>query len=142
MNAMKPPLSVVTPAYNEAESLPELTREIREVCEREKIDFEAIVIDDGSKDGTFECVRKLSEQDARIRGVQFRRNCGKAAALSEGFARARGKYVITMDADLQDNPNEIPSLIKMLENGADLVSGWKKKRHDPLGKTLPSKVFN
>jgi len=100
------------------------------------------VIDDGSKDGTFDCVRKLSEQDGRIRGVQFRRNSGKAAALSEGFARARGKYVITMDADLQDNPNEIPALIKMLEDGADLVSGWKKKRHDPLGKTLPSKVFN
>jgi glycosyltransferase involved in cell wall biosynthesis len=142
MNLMSPTLSIVIPAYNEVESLPELMREIREVCEREKIDFEAIVIDDGSKDGTFECVRKLSEQDGRIRGVQFRRNSGKAAALSEGFARARGKYVITMDADLQDNPNEIPGLIKMLEDGADLVSGWKKKRHDPLGKTLPSKVFN
>jgi glycosyltransferase involved in cell wall biosynthesis len=142
MNAMKPTLSVVIPAYNEAESLPELTREIREVCEREKIEFEAIVIDDGSKDGTFECVRKLSEQDPRIRGAQFRRNCGKAAALSEGFARARGKYVITMDADLQDNPNEIPGLIKMLEDGADLVSGWKKKRYDPIGKRFPSKIFN
>lgn len=139
---MNPTLSIVIPAYNEAESLPELVREIREVCEREKIDYEAIVIDDGSKDGTFACLRELAAGDPRLRGVRFRRNSGKAAALSEGFALARGKYVITMDADLQDNPNEIPALIGMLEGGADLVSGWKKKRHDPLGKTLPSKVFN
>ena len=139
---MAPTLSIVIPAFNEAESLPELAREIRAVCEREKIDYEAIVIDDGSKDGTFECVRGLADEDGRIRGVRFRHNSGKAAALSEGFARARGKYVITMDADLQDNPNEIPALLRMLEEGADLVSGWKKKRHDPLGKTLPSKVFN
>ena len=137
-----PTLSIVIPAYNEVESLPELVREIRAVCEAEKVEFEAIIIDDGSKDGTFDCILRLAGEDARIRGAQFRRNSGKAAALSEGFARARGKYVITMDADLQDNPAEIPSLIKMLEDGADLVSGWKKKRYDPLGKTLPSKVFN
>lgn len=137
-----PLLSIVIPAYNEVESLPELAREIREVCDRESITYEAIVIDDGSKDGTFACVQKLSGEDARVRGIQFRRNSGKAAALSEGFARARGRYVITMDADLQDNPNEIPALIKMLEDGADMVSGWKKKRYDPLGKTIPSKVFN
>ena len=93
MNAMVPTLSVVIPAYNEAESLPELTREIREVCDREKIAFEVIVIDDGSKDGTFDRVRELAAADPRVRGVQFRRNCGKAAALSEGFARSRGKYV-------------------------------------------------
>lgn len=135
-------LSIIIPAYNEVESLPELAREIREVCEREHIEYEAIVIDDGSKDGTFACVQKLSREDSRVRGVQFRQNSGKAAALSEGFARATGRYVITMDADLQDNPGEIPALIKMLENGADMVSGWKKKRYDPLGKTLPSKVFN
>ena len=137
-----PTLSIIIPAYNEVESLPELTREIREVCDREKIDYEAIIIDDGSKDGTFACVQKLSAEDGRVRGVQFRQNSGKAAALSEGFARARGKYVITMDADLQDNPSEIPDLIRMLENGADLVSGWKKKRYDPIHKTLPSKLFN
>ena len=137
-----PSLSIIIPAYNEVESLPELAREIREVCDREKIDYEAIVIDDGSKDGTFACVQKLSAEDGRVRGIQFRQNCGKAAALSEGFSRARGKYVITMDADLQDNPNEIPELIRMLENGADLVSGWKKKRYDPIHKTLPSKLFN
>jgi glycosyltransferase involved in cell wall biosynthesis len=137
-----PTLTIVIPAYNEVESLPELAREIRETCDREGITYEALVIDDGSKDGTFACVQKLSQEDPRVRGVQFRQNSGKAAALSEGFARARGRYVITMDADLQDNPAEIPALIKMLEDGADLVSGWKKKRYDPLGKTLPSKVFN
>ncbi len=137
-----PTLSIIIPAYNEVESLPVLAKEIRDVCGREGIEYEAIVIDDGSKDGTFACVQALSAQDPRIRGVQFRQNCGKAAALSEGFARARGKYVITMDADLQDNPAEIPGIIKMLADGADLVSGWKKKRYDPLGKTLPSKLFN
>jgi glycosyltransferase involved in cell wall biosynthesis len=140
MNA--PTLTLVIPAFNEVESLPVLAGEIREVCGREGIDYEAIVIDDGSKDGTFDCVRKLAAEDPRIKGVQFRRNCGKAAALSEGFARSRGRYVITMDADLQDNPAEIPAIIKMLENGADLVSGWKKKRYDPIHKTLPSKLFN
>ncbi|MDB5049968.1 MAG: glycosyl transferase family 2 [Fibrobacteres bacterium] len=139
---MTPTLSIVIPALNEAESLPVLAKEIKDVCEREGIDYEAIIIDDGSKDGTFACIQALSAEDARIRGVQFRQNCGKAAALSEGFARARGRFVITMDADLQDNPAEIPGLIKMLEDGADLVSGWKKKRYDPLGKTLPSKFFN
>ncbi|HKP95640.1 MAG TPA: glycosyltransferase family 2 protein [Fibrobacteria bacterium] len=139
---MAPLLSIVIPAFNEVESLPVLAGEIREVCEREGIGYEAIVIDDGSKDGTFACVQALAAADARIRGVQFRRNCGKAAALSEGFALARGRYVITMDADLQDNPAEIPAIVKMLENGADLVSGWKKKRYDPFHKTMPSKVFN
>ncbi len=142
MTASVPRLTIVIPAYNEVESLPILLEEIRVVCERESITYEAIVIDDGSKDGSYACVEALSKNDARIQAVQFRRNCGKAAALSEGFARARGTFVITMDADLQDNPAEIPDIIKMLEDGADLVSGWKKKRYDPLGKTLPSKVFN
>jgi glycosyltransferase involved in cell wall biosynthesis len=137
-----PVLSIVIPAYNEVESLPVLAKEIRDVCEREGIAYEALVIDDGSKDGTFACVEALSQEDPRIKGVRFRRNCGKAAALSEGFARSRGKYVITMDADLQDNPAEIPSIIKLLEDGADLVSGWKKKRYDPFHKTMPSKLFN
>ncbi len=137
-----PKLTVVIPAYNEVESLPVLVGEIREVCERAEITYEVIIIDDGSKDGTFDCVETLSRQDARIRGVQFRHNCGKAAALSEGFQRANGEFVITMDADLQDNPTEIPGIIKMLEDGADLVSGWKKKRYDPFHKTWPSKLFN
>ncbi|MEO7426285.1 MAG: glycosyltransferase family 2 protein [Fibrobacteria bacterium] len=139
---MTPLLSIVIPAYNEEESLPVLAKEIRDVCEREGITYEAIVIDDGSRDGTFACIQALSSQDARVKGVQFRQNTGKAAALSEGFARSRGRFVITMDADLQDNPEEIPGILKMLEDGADLVSGWKKKRFDPLGKTIPSKLFN
>jgi glycosyltransferase involved in cell wall biosynthesis len=139
---MTPKLSLVIPAYNEVESLPVLAGEIRDVCEREGISYEAIIIDDGSKDGTYACIEALAGSDTRIRGVRFRRNCGKAAALSEGFARARGQYVITMDADLQDNPAEIPAIIKMLEDGADLVSGWKKKRYDPIHKTAPSKLFN
>jgi glycosyltransferase involved in cell wall biosynthesis len=137
-----PKLSLVIPAFNEVESIPVLIGEIREVCEREAITFEVILIDDGSKDGTFACIEKLATKDARIRGVQFRHNCGKAAALSEGFRRTRGAFVITMDADLQDNPTEIPGIIKLLEDGADLVSGWKKKRYDPIHKTLPSKLFN
>lgn len=139
---MTPQLTLVIPAWNEVESLPVLTEEIRAVCEREGIAYEAIIIDDGSKDGTFDCVLRLAAADPRIKGIQFRRNCGKAAALSEGFAHSRGRYVITMDADLQDNPAEIPSIIKLLEDGADLVSGWKKKRYDPIHKTLPSKLFN
>ena len=141
MNAT-PLLTVVIPAYNEVESIPLLLKEIAEVCDRKGIAYEAIIIDDGSTDGTFSQVEAATAVDARVRGVRFRRNCGKAAALSEGFRRSRGTYVITMDADLQDNPAEIPSIIKMLAEGADLVSGWKKKRYDPLHKTLPSKLFN
>ena len=135
-------LTLVIPAYNEVESIPILVGEIREVCDRENISFEVILIDDGSKDGTFDCIAELAAKDNRIQGVQFRHNCGKAAALSEGFSRSQGTYVITMDADLQDNPAEIPEIIKMLEEGADLVSGWKKKRYDPWHKTVPSKLFN
>ena len=140
MNLMQ--LSIIIPAYNEAESLPILLDEIRSVCEREGIDFEVLVVDDGSKDGTFEKVREIHARDPRMHAFRFRRNSGKAAALAEGFRRARGRYVITMDADLQDNPSEIPGLIRMLDEGADLVSGWKKVRHDPWHKTMPSRLFN
>ena len=135
-------LSIVIPAFNEAESLPVLIAEIAEVCGRSGIDYEAIVVDDGSNDGTFACVQTLAKQDPRVKGIQFRRNCGKAAALSEGFRQSLGDFVITMDADLQDNPAEIPPILAMLEEGADMVSGWKKKRHDPWHKTVPSKFFN
>ena len=135
-------LSLVVPAFNEAESLDPLAAEIAEVCGREGIDYEVIFVDDGSSDGTFERIRALAASSARVRGVQFRRNCGKAAALAEGFRLSRGRYVITLDADLQDNPAEIPAILKMLEEGADLVSGWKRKRYDPWHKTLPSKLFN
>ncbi len=135
-------LSIIIPAYNEAESLPLLLDEIRSVCDRERIDFEALIMDDGSTDGTFEKAREIHARDGRVHAIRFRRNSGKAAVLAEGFRRARGRYVITMDADLQDNPAEIPGLIRMLEEGADLVSGWKKVRHDPWHKTVPSRLFN
>ena len=135
-------LSLVIPAFNEAESLPALLAEIRDVCDRNGITYEVLVIDDGSTDGTFEVVHAESARDARVHGIRFRRNSGKAAALAEGFRRAQGRCVITMDADLQDNPSEIPPLLKMLDDGADMVSGWKKVRHDPWHKTMPSKLFN
>jgi len=137
-----PRLSLVIPAYNEAESLPVLLEEIRGVCDGRGISYEVIVIDDGSTDGTFDEVLAANARDPRVHGVRFRRNSGKAAALAEGFRRARGAAVITMDADLQDNPGEIPSLLRMLDEGADMVSGWKKVRHDPWHKTMPSKLFN
>jgi glycosyltransferase involved in cell wall biosynthesis len=135
-------LTLVIPAYNEAESIAPLLAEIRAVCDGHGITYEAIVIDDGSTDGTFDRVREANAADPRVHGVRFRRNSGKAAALAEGFRRARGRSIITMDADLQDNPSEIPPLLKMLDDGADMVSGWKKVRHDPWHKTMPSKLFN
>ncbi len=135
-------LTLVIPAYNEAESIAPLLDEIRAVCDGHGISYEVIVVDDGSTDGTFERVRDANARDPRVHGVRFRRNSGKAAALAEGFRRAQGRYVITMDADLQDNPSEIPGLLRMLDEGADMVSGWKKVRHDPWHKTMPSKLFN
>jgi glycosyltransferase involved in cell wall biosynthesis len=135
-------LTLVIPAYNEAESVPPLLEEIRAVCDGNGITYEVIVVDDGSTDGTFDRVMEANARDPRVHGVRFRRNCGKAAALAEGFRRARGARIITMDADLQDNPAEIPALLRMLDEGADMVSGWKKIRHDPWHKTAPSKLFN
>lgn len=137
-----PFLTIVIPAYNEAESLPTLLAEIRTVCEAHAITFEVLVFDDGSTDATFDVLKEEHLRDPRVHAVRFRRNSGKAAALAEGFRRARGQRVITMDADLQDNPAEIPALLGMLADGADLVSGWKKIRHDPWHKTMPSKLFN
>ncbi|MBL7977862.1 MAG: glycosyltransferase family 2 protein [Bacteroidetes Order II. Incertae sedis bacterium] len=139
---MKPHVSIVIPAKDEAESLPELVDQIRSVCETNKLHFEAWIIDDGSKDDSWAVISQLQSKDARFKGVRFARNYGKSAALSVGFARATGNYVVTMDADLQDDPAEVPEMIQMLENGLDLVSGWKKKRNDPLGKTIPSKLYN
>jgi glycosyltransferase involved in cell wall biosynthesis len=139
----EPDLSVVVPLFNEAESLAELYGEIKTVCERERLRFEIVFVDDGSDDGSFEVLERLHRADRRVRAVQFRRNFGKSEALSAGFAAARGRFVVTLDADLQDDPGEIPGLLSKLEEGSDLVSGWKKKRHDPLfGKKLPSKFFN
>jgi len=137
-------ISIVIPSYDEAESLPELTEWIRRVCTEHNISFEAIIVDDGSNDNSWEVIEQLSARDDRFKGIKFQRNYGKSAALNEGFKAALGDVVITMDADMQDSPDEIPELRRMiLEDGYDLVSGWKKKRYDnKFTKNLPSKVFN
>ncbi len=134
-------LSVVIPAFNEAESLPALLERIGEHA-APYAPYEILVIDDGSRDGTGELLAELAATDPRLGYVRFGRNYGKSAALAEGFKRARGETVITMDADLQDDPAEIPAMIAKLEEGFDLVSGWKKERRDPPSKTLPSKLWN
>ena len=136
-------ISVVVPLYNEAESLPELVAWIDRVARANNLSYEAILVDDGSKDGSWEVIESLRRSYPAVRGIGFARNYGKSAALYCGFEAARGEVVITMDADLQDSPDEIPALRRMiLDEGYDLVSGWKKKRYDPLGKRLPSKFFN
>ena len=137
-------LSIIIPSFNENESLPELIAWIRRVMEREGLSYEAIIVDDGSNDGTWATVRRLSEEDPRIKGIRFRRNYGKSAALFCGFRKAAGEIVVTMDADLQDSPEEIPEMRRMiLEDGYDLVSGWKQHRQDnKLTKNLPSKLYN
>lgn len=135
-------LSVIIPLLNEEDSLQELHQRLTEVAAQLGKTYELIFIDDGSKDQSPKILQALHEQDSHVKIIQFRKNFGKAAALAQGFARAGGEYVITMDADLQDDPNEIPALIEKLDSGYDLVSGWKKKRYDPLSKRLPSKFFN
>lgn len=136
-------ISVVIPLYNEEESLPELAEWIRRVMEENNFSYEIIFVDDGSTDGSFHAIRQLSKSNSNIRAVRFSRNYGKSPALHTGFGMAEGDVVITMDADLQDSPDEIPELYRMItEDGYDLVSGWKKKRYDPLSKTIPTKFFN
>ena len=136
-------ISVVVPVYDERESLPELMKWIDEVMRREGYTYEVIMIDDGSDDDSWSVIEHLAQQYEGLRSIGFIRNYGKSAALYCGFEAARGEVVITMDADLQDSPDEIPELYRMItEQGYDLVSGWKKRRYDPLGKTLPSKFFN
>ncbi|HVK97471.1 MAG TPA: glycosyltransferase family 2 protein [Flavisolibacter sp.] len=137
-------LSIVIPLLNEEESLPELCDWIRRVCEQHNFSYEVIMIDDGSTDASWEVIEKLSAVNHNIKGIKFQRNYGKSAALNEGFKAAKGDVVITMDADLQDSPEEIPALYSMItEGGYDLVSGWKKKRYDnKVTKNLPSKFFN
>lgn len=143
METRNPDISVVVPLYNEEESLPELLAWIDRVAAAHAFIYEAILVDDGSSDGSWAVVERLAAQYPTLRGIRFSRNYGKSAALYCGFAAARGEVVITMDADLQDSPEEIPALRRMiLEEGYDLVSGWKKKRHDPIGKRWPSKFFN
>lgn len=139
----RPDISVVVPLYNEAESLPELVAWIDRVAEGHGLSYEAILVDDGSSDASWEEVERLKTLYPALRGIRFARNYGKSAALYCGFAAAAGEVVVTMDADLQDSPDEIPELRRMiLEEGYDLVSGWKRKRHDPVGKRWPSKFFN
>lgn len=136
-------ISVVIPLYNEEESLPELTDWIRRVMQEHKFSYEIILIDDGSNDKSWQVIMDLKEIYPQISGIKFRRNYGKSAALNVGFVAAQGDVVITMDADLQDSPDEIPVLYDRVKNqGADLVSGWKQKRFDPLAKTIPTKLFN
>lgn len=136
-------LSIVIPLFNEEESLPELITLIELITSTMAISYEVILVDDGSRDSSWSVIQSLSAKNSAIKGIQFRRNYGKSAALFSGFAKAEGEVVITMDADLQDNPNEIPELYRMInEEGFDLVSGWKKQRFDPLSKTIPTKLYN
>ncbi len=136
-------VSVVVPLLNEEESLPELHNWILQVAEKNHLSYELIFVDDGSTDSSWEVICNLAKENKAVKGIRFRRNYGKSAALNEGFKIAQGEVVITMDADLQDSPDEIPELYEMIANqGFDLVSGWKKKRHDPITKTIPSKFFN
>jgi len=136
-------ISVVVPLYNEAESLPELTEWIRQVMNKNAFSYEIILVDDGSDDDSWPVIETLKTEHAEIVGIKFRRNYGKSAALNVGFEAAQGNVVITMDADLQDSPDEIPELYRRIrEENFDLVSGWKQKRYDPLTKTIPTKFFN
>lgn len=136
-------ISVVVPVFNEEESLSELTHWISRVMNDHGFSYEVIFINDGSTDNSWECIIALSREFPSVKGINFTRNYGKSAALDAGFKRAAGEVVITMDADLQDSPDEIPGLYVMVHEGKfDVVSGWKKERHDPIGKTIPSKFFN
>jgi len=142
-NPNGPDVSIVVPVYNEAEALPELADGLRTACVDANLSFRVWIVDDGSEDSTWEVVQALHEEDARFHGLCFRRNYGKSAALAVGFERAQGRYVVTIDGDLQDDPGEIPLLLEKIETGNyDLVSGWKKDRKDPLRKTVPSRFFN
>ena len=136
-------ISVVVPLFNEFESLPELCSCITKVMQSNKYLYEVLLIDDGSKDDSWQVIQELSSKNKNIKGIKFRRNYGKSAALNIGFEKAQGNVVITMDADLQDSPDEIPELYnKIVIDGYDLVSGWKAKRYDPLSKTIPTKLYN
>lgn len=136
-------ISIVSPLLNESESLPELEKWIRTVMEQHQFTYEVIFVDDGSTDNSWDVIQELSAQNPNVKGIKFRRNYGKSAALHEGFSFTRGRVVITMDADLQDSPDEIPELYRMItEDNFDIVSGWKKKRYDPITKTIPTKLYN
>lgn len=135
-------ISVIIPVYNEEASLEQLARELAEVAAKHAWEMEFIFVDDGSTDGSWSVINQLARQDARVTGIRFRRNFGKAAALAAGIRQARGEWICTLDADLQDDPGEIPRLFDELQKGYDLVTGWKKVRYDPWHKVIPSRVFN
>lgn len=136
-------ISVVVPLFNEEESLGELNAWVKRVCTEHSLSYEIIFVDDGSTDRSWSIIENLSKEDSSVKGIRFRRNYGKSAGLYCGFKKAQGDVVITMDADLQDSPDEIPELYSMItKDGYDLVSGYKKKRYDPLSKTIPTKLFN
>jgi len=135
-------LSIVIPVLNEEESLLELHRQIRDVCQRNGLEAEIIFVDDGSRDGSWSKIQQLAGEDLQTRGIRFRRNFGKASALTAGLAEIRGDRVMIMDADLQDDPAEIPKFLETLQTGYDVVNGWKERRLDPWHKVYPSKVFN
>ena len=138
-----PQISVVVPLLNEEESIGELFLWIKKVMEEHQFSFEVVFVDDGSRDGSWKKIEEMAASHPQVKGIKFRRNYGKSAALNQGFEMVEGKVVITMDADLQDSPEEIPALYKMItEDNYDLVSGWKKKRYDPISKTVPTKLFN
>lgn len=141
--AIKYDISVVVPLFNEEESLPELSAWIAKVMDENAYSYEVLFIDDGSKDDSWKVIEQLSVENSALKGIKFQRNYGKSAALQKGFEAASGAVVITMDADLQDSPDEIPELYKMvIEEDYDVVSGWKKKRYDPISKTIPTKLYN
>lgn len=143
MNPATPDISVVVPLFNEAESLPELHAWIKRVMDNNHFSYEVLFIDDGSTDSSWQVIRDLAAQNPEVRAFSFMHNYGKSPALQTGFQAVRGNVVITMDADLQDSPDEIPELYRMItKEGYDLVSGWKQKRYDPLSKTIPTKLFN
>ncbi len=136
-------LSIVIPLLNEEESIPELYAWIKRVMAANNYSHEILFIDDGSTDNSWKIISELQQKDSTVRGIKFQRNYGKSAALNEAFSKANGDVIITMDADLQDSPDEIPELYNMITSqGLDLVSGWKQKRHDPISKTIPTKLFN
>ncbi len=135
-------LSIVIPVFNEDESLEQLHQELNEVAAANGYQLDVVFVDDGSTDKSWELIRRLAASDPRVRGIRFRRNFGKAAALSAGFTHARGELVMTLDADLQDDPHEIPNFLAEMEKNLDVVSGWKQVRHDPWHKVWPSRVFN
>ena len=136
-------ITCVIPVYNEVESLPELHRQIISVCEANNYQYEIVFVDDGSNDSSWDCVVNLQKQDTNIKGIRFRRNFGKAAALNAGFKEATGSIVFTLDADLQDDPEEIPHFLELMESESlDVISGWKKRRYDPWHKVGPSRIFN